>query len=255
VLGSTSGAGASRCDCTCSTVYVNIANHVKAIEANEGIDVTPCTNAEGKWEPGPNCKDFPSNPQSGTGTYPMCSVQPTTGPIDSCNGGPVVPAAGSGGSGGSGGQSGSSGAAAGSGGRAGSAGSAGMAGAGGASGAAGGFAGAGGAAGAVGAAGAAGGTGLPITGTAGSAPVAGTGVAGTIGTGMLGQTAAGTGAAGTGAVLNIPPIPSTNADDGGCSAVAARGSASRTAPLWFVALSVLGLARRRRVRPRSARRS
>jgi hypothetical protein len=39
---------------------MNIANHVKAIEANEMLDVTPCTDAAGKWEGGPNCKDFPA---------------------------------------------------------------------------------------------------------------------------------------------------------------------------------------------------
>ena len=84
VIGSTSSAGSPRCDCTCSTIYVNIDQHVKAIEANEKIDVTPCTDASGKWAPSASCRDFPGAPDKGTGTYPMCTIAKTTGPIETC---------------------------------------------------------------------------------------------------------------------------------------------------------------------------
>lgn len=86
VAGSTSGAGSALfCDCTCSTTYIAIENHVRAIEKNEGIDVTPCTDADGSWNPGPLCRDFQSTPEKGTGTYPAaCMVQKTSGPIESC---------------------------------------------------------------------------------------------------------------------------------------------------------------------------
>jgi uncharacterized protein (TIGR03382 family) len=89
--GSTSGAGGA-CDCTCSTTYVNIENHVKAIEKNEGIDVTPCTDAEGKWDPSPACTAFESGPERGTGTFPDCTVARTSAPIASC--GPATTGAG-----------------------------------------------------------------------------------------------------------------------------------------------------------------
>ena len=89
-FGSTSGAGGN-CDCTCSTTYVNIENHVKAIEKNEGIDVTPCTDAEGNWAPGPGCGNFESAPMSNTGSFPQCTVGRTTVPIASCGAGVVVP--------------------------------------------------------------------------------------------------------------------------------------------------------------------
>ena len=89
-LGSTSGAGGN-CDCTCSTTYVNIENHVKAIEKNENIDVTPCTDAAGNWAPGPGCGNFESAPMSNTGTFPQCMVGRTTIPIASCGAGVVVP--------------------------------------------------------------------------------------------------------------------------------------------------------------------
>ena len=93
VFGSTSSAGGN-CDCTCSTIYVNISMHVKEIEATEKIDVTPCTDANGAWAPGPECRNFQSKPQEGTGTYPVCSVGMTTDPIETCGAGTTLPAAG-----------------------------------------------------------------------------------------------------------------------------------------------------------------
>jgi MYXO-CTERM domain-containing protein len=84
VVGSTSGAGAKSCDCTCSTVYVNIANHVKAIEERENIDVTPCTDADGNFEASPACSQLLTGPQYITGTFPICSVARTVEPINSC---------------------------------------------------------------------------------------------------------------------------------------------------------------------------
>jgi len=102
VAGSVSGAGARSCDCTCSTVYVNIANHVKAIEERENIDVTPCTDADGNFDPSPACGGLVTGPQYNEGTFPSCSVARTTTPINSCgvldeaaiSGEPTIPTAG-----------------------------------------------------------------------------------------------------------------------------------------------------------------
>jgi len=84
VAGSTSSAGSARCDCTCNTIYVDIAQHVRAIEQNEGIDVTPCTDENGRWAPSAACRNFPTAPDKATGTYPQCSIQTTTQPIETC---------------------------------------------------------------------------------------------------------------------------------------------------------------------------
>jgi len=89
VVGSTSGAGERACDCSCSTVYVNIENHVKAIEDREGIDVTPCTDAQGNFDPSPECQSLMTAPQQGNGAFPGCQVARTTEPINSCG---VLPA-------------------------------------------------------------------------------------------------------------------------------------------------------------------
>ncbi|MET0386092.1 MAG: trypsin-like serine protease, partial [Polyangiales bacterium] len=193
-VGSTSSAGGP-CDCTCSTLYVNIDMHVKAIEENEGIDVTPCTDDTGKWAPTPECGNFQNNPQAATGTYPMCTVTRTTEPIATCGAASSGPAAGSGGSLAPGAGSG----AAGSGGSA-----VGAAGSGAAGGGAAGFGAAGfGAAGAPGTGGVAGvgaaaGSGGPVTG---GLPVTGASGTGGSALGAAGRGAAGVGAAGNGTVV------------------------------------------------------
>lgn len=84
VIGSTSGPGARSCDCTCSTSYVNIATHIAELERTEGIDVTPCTDANGAWAPGPNCRALPSARARASGTFPSCTVPRTAAPIESC---------------------------------------------------------------------------------------------------------------------------------------------------------------------------
>jgi len=84
VVGSTSGAGASFCDCTCSTVYVNIANHVQQIEQLEGIDVTPCTDAQGNFDPSEACSTLSTAVQYGSGEFPACSAGQVASPLTSC---------------------------------------------------------------------------------------------------------------------------------------------------------------------------
>ena len=37
-------------------------NHVLAFESDSGVDLTPCHDAKGNWDPGPNCTSFPLAP-------------------------------------------------------------------------------------------------------------------------------------------------------------------------------------------------
>ncbi len=251
VFGSTSSAGMARCDCTCSTLYVDIKMHVAAIEENTDFDVTPCTDAEGKWAPGPECNQIIRTAREGAGTFPGCTVERTIAPLDSCAGGPLAPAAGSGGAS----------ASAGAGGRAAGAGTGGMSAAAGASGAAAGRGGVaagsgaaagagGGSAGAVASAGvgAAGAAGAVAAGSGGRA-AAGAGAAGSIGLpantagafaptpGLAGAVAPGFGQAGTGIVV-------PREEDGGCRATGA-GSGGGASGFAFLALA-FWLSRRRR---------
>jgi Trypsin len=251
VVGSTSGAGAANCDCSCSTVYINIAAHVKAIEANENIDVSPCTDATGAFEPSAACSGFLSAPQMGTGTFPACTVPLTAGPIQSCGASTPISTAGNGAAGG-GGHSASAGAS----GSLGQAGSAAVSGAGGASaGASGWGAGAGGgvfagasAAGSLASAGS-GGSALFGRGAAGYGALAGAGsVAGASapGVGTLTQAASAAGAQAFGDTTNAN-APSAQSCQ--CSTV---GAAGHSAPNWFGA-GALSLVVGVRVRRRRSR--
>jgi MYXO-CTERM domain-containing protein len=242
VFGSTSSASGN-CDCTCSSIYVNISQHVAAIEKNEMIDVTPCTDDSGAWAPGPDCKEFQSTPQDATGTYPMCSVATTKDPIESCGASMTLPGAGSGAAGTS--------AAAGSGGAVAAAGAAGAAGAHATAGASGapvssGTAGAAAIGGGAGSS-AAGSFGVPVVATAGrgTAGVA----AGTAGIGSMinGVNAAGRGAAGATALgPTQPAIAAPPAKSSGCQV--ANPGASTTSPVALAGLALGFIFGRRRKR-------
>lgn len=246
VFGSTSGPGAARCDCTCSTLYVDIAMHVKAIEDNEKIDVTPCTDASGKWAPGPECNALQTQGMMGGGTFPNCSVMRTAAPINSCMASGTSAAAGSGGSVAAGAAGGGAGSAA-------AVGAAGM-----------GVAAAGSAATAQAGAGAlpaAGGSGAKIGAAAGSGAGVNTAVAGrtaTTGMGVTGVTAAagarsttpttGTSTLGVG-VAGGPggfaqPIVEAPPSESGCGVSSSARNGNALSTLVFLALGLL--VRRRR---------
>jgi hypothetical protein len=246
VAGSTSSAGSAFCDCTCNTIYVDIAMHVAAIEQNEDIDVTPCTDENGEWDPSEACQAFTSAPHMGTGTYPDCQLELTKERIETCgtNPFPAMDPAGSGGAGGSAGASGAGGnagrAGAGSGGVGGVAGmnaGNGSSGSGGVSGAAG----LGGAAGA-GAGGMAGG----FVGSAGAGfvpPVASAPVAGAIG---VPPPAQGNFPLGAGGAAGLPAPSSQPQSDTGCRIAIPGAQRAQLAPYLLAWLAVAVMTRRRR---------
>ncbi len=74
------------------TNYTTVLRHIRLIEENEGIDITPCTDETGAWDPGPGCTGFLTDIQTGGGAWPACNYGArTTAPIDSCDAGPAVP--------------------------------------------------------------------------------------------------------------------------------------------------------------------
>src|SRR5262245_31829305 len=116
VFGATSGPGFPGDDCASSTIYTLITHYVPWIEQTSGIDITPCTDANGTWNPGPGCTHFPMNPDQGGGSWSSGCANTTafSGPSTTCGAGISVDAgttvdagfpdaSGSGGSGGSGG--------------------------------------------------------------------------------------------------------------------------------------------------------
>jgi hypothetical protein len=83
-VGMTHGSASDK-DCEGPGVWNVMTDVVAHIEKDEGLDVTPCTNASGEWEPGPACRDFPTDPGNAGGSWPACAPGPrTTMPIDSC---------------------------------------------------------------------------------------------------------------------------------------------------------------------------
>lgn len=73
VFGVTSRKGPGGGNCASTSVYGIIANMVPWIEEDSGIDITPCFDADGTWNPGPDCKDFPEVQASGE--WPSCEAK------------------------------------------------------------------------------------------------------------------------------------------------------------------------------------
>jgi MYXO-CTERM domain-containing protein len=98
VFGATS-RGSARCNA--ATIYTMIHPFVAWMERTSGIDVTPCHDGDGRWNPGPACRNFPTNPEAANGAWQtMCNSvtrgglgatcgAPFDGPVP--DGGPVFP--------------------------------------------------------------------------------------------------------------------------------------------------------------------
>ena len=63
--------------------YVFTPFHVPWAEENTGVDFTPCTDADGTWNPGPDCGDFSMDPIA-TGTWQNGCDHQRSGLLDSC---------------------------------------------------------------------------------------------------------------------------------------------------------------------------
>ena len=71
--------------CTAAKALLTLASGaVPWIEAHTGIDVTPCHDADGTWNPGPDCGGFPLDPATGGGAWPRCDGGPLGGESSSC---------------------------------------------------------------------------------------------------------------------------------------------------------------------------
>lgn len=57
-------------------LYVNMAYTVPWVESNSGVDITPCHDPDGIWNPGPTCGGFSTEPLSGGTWSNYCKDQP-----------------------------------------------------------------------------------------------------------------------------------------------------------------------------------
>lgn len=94
VFGITSYGGA----CGGGGYYSMMHRGMAWFEQQVGIDLTPCTDANGSWDPGPGCSGFPLAPMAGASSWgAQCGGGPVSGAAATCgapfddggSGGPV----------------------------------------------------------------------------------------------------------------------------------------------------------------------
>lgn len=84
VFGATSRKGPGGGNCASTTVYGVLAEMVPWIEKDSGIDITPCHDADGTWNPGPECVSGP-DPKAG-GEWPRCEAGSASIQSKTCEG-------------------------------------------------------------------------------------------------------------------------------------------------------------------------
>jgi Trypsin len=81
VFGITSYGGA----CGGGGYYSQMHRGMPWFESTTGVDITPCHDANGTWNPGPDCTEFPLTPAVGSGTWANgCSGGALSGPSETC---------------------------------------------------------------------------------------------------------------------------------------------------------------------------
>jgi MYXO-CTERM domain-containing protein len=81
VFGITSYGGA----CGTGGYYSMMHHGVEWIESDSGIDITPCHDADGTWNPGPDCFQFPKDPGAAGGAWSSwCDPGPLGGYSNAC---------------------------------------------------------------------------------------------------------------------------------------------------------------------------
>ncbi len=53
-------------------------------ESSSGVDLTPCHDADGTWNPGPDCQGFAIDPMVGSGSWPSCQTGQVGGYSSTC---------------------------------------------------------------------------------------------------------------------------------------------------------------------------
>jgi hypothetical protein len=74
-VASTTAVDTQAMECIAPTNYVLVHRYVDWIEAESGIDITPCHDADGTWHPGPDCGQFATSSDLPTGSWDLgCNV-------------------------------------------------------------------------------------------------------------------------------------------------------------------------------------
>lgn len=86
VFGITSRKGPGGGMCASTTVYHSIHDIIGKLEKEFDVDVTPCFDADGTWNPSPDCKGFP-DPEAG-GSWGSCDAGKLSGYSHTCGDNP-----------------------------------------------------------------------------------------------------------------------------------------------------------------------
>lgn len=71
--------------CGLAGVHALMHPAIPWIESESGIDITPCHDAEGNWQPSPNCDGFFAGGSMGYGSWEnWCAGTPRSGPASTC---------------------------------------------------------------------------------------------------------------------------------------------------------------------------
>ncbi len=84
VFGSVSG-GTTGIPCNGDGAYPRLENHVPWFEETFGIDITPCHDVDGSWNPSAECTGFFAGDHTGGESWSdMCAGAPASGPSATC---------------------------------------------------------------------------------------------------------------------------------------------------------------------------
>ena len=84
VFGATSGSATEVEGCGQTSIWTLVHVYVPWIEETTGIDVTPCHDADGTWNPGDGCMGFPLSPGSSGGTWADGCAGEVSGVVETC---------------------------------------------------------------------------------------------------------------------------------------------------------------------------
>ena len=70
--------------CLYGTVYTGAWNEMYWYEAETGLDLTPCYDTDGNYDPTPGCLDFPEDPLTPASWSDACAAQPGSPAYEEC---------------------------------------------------------------------------------------------------------------------------------------------------------------------------
>lgn len=87
VFGATSGSATDDRGCGQTSIWTLVHVYASWIEGTAGVDVTPCHDADGTWNPSDGCVGFPMAPGAAGGAWTDGCAGEASGVVESCGAG------------------------------------------------------------------------------------------------------------------------------------------------------------------------